>query len=68
MKLELRTYLLLKPPFVSEKDAVNDAIESVRKVSKLSNDVSVNPMNIQKNTLVEKLWKMCSFRICIAPT
>ena len=62
MKLELRTYLLLKPPFVSEKDAVTDAIESVRKVSKISNDVSVNPMNIQKNTLVEKLWKRGLYR------
>ncbi|QRF76555.1 radical SAM protein [Thermoplasmatales archaeon] len=62
MDLELRTYLLLKPPFISEKDAIADAIESVRKVSRISTDVSVNPMNIQKNTLVEKLWKRGLYR------
>jgi radical SAM enzyme (TIGR01210 family) len=60
--LELRTYLLLKPPFISEDDAVNDAIQSVRDCAPFSNDISVNPMNIQKNTLVEKLWKRGEYR------
>jgi radical SAM enzyme (TIGR01210 family) len=59
---ELRTYLLLKPPFMSEAAAIDDAIESVRKVAKISDDVSINPMNIQKNTLVEKLWKKGLYR------
>ncbi|MEM0156382.1 MAG: archaeosine biosynthesis radical SAM protein RaSEA [Thermoplasmataceae archaeon] len=60
--LELRTYLLLKPPFMSEAAAITDAIDSVRKVAQISNDVSINPMNIQKNTLVEKLWKKGLYR------
>lgn len=60
--LELRTYLLLKPPFISENAAIEDSIESVRKISGITNDVSVNPMNIQKNTLVEKLWKKGLYR------
>ncbi|WP_393970814.1 archaeosine biosynthesis radical SAM protein RaSEA [Oxyplasma meridianum] len=60
--LELRTYLLLKPPFVSEKASVEDMIRSIKDVSNLTDDVSINPMNIQKNTMVEKLWKKGLYR------
>ncbi|AAT43420.1 archaeosine biosynthesis radical SAM protein RaSEA [Picrophilus oshimae] len=60
--LELRTYLILKPPFISEKMAISDVISSVRAVAGYSNDVSINPMNIQKNTMVEALWKRGLYR------
>ncbi|MHB1812229.1 MAG: archaeosine biosynthesis radical SAM protein RaSEA [Thermoplasmataceae archaeon] len=62
LNLELRTYLLLKPPFISEKASIEDMIKSVKDVSGISDDVSVNPMNIQKNTMVEKLWKNGLYR------
>ncbi|MCL5802269.1 MAG: archaeosine biosynthesis radical SAM protein RaSEA [Thermoplasmataceae archaeon] len=62
LDLELRTYLLLKPPFISEKASIEDMIKSVKDVSGISDDVSVNPMNIQKNTMVEKLWKNGLYR------
>lgn len=62
LDLELRTYLLLKPPFISEKASIEDMIKSVKDVSDISDDVSVNPMNIQKNTMVEKLWKNGLYR------
>lgn len=62
LDLELRTYLLLKPPFISEKASVEDMIKSIRDVSGISQDVSINPMNIQKNTMVEKLWKNGLYR------
>lgn len=60
--LELRTYLLFKPPFISEKAAIRDILRSIKKVAGVSDDVSVNPMNIQKNTMVEKLWKAGLYR------
>ncbi|MCL4327487.1 MAG: archaeosine biosynthesis radical SAM protein RaSEA [Candidatus Thermoplasmatota archaeon] len=60
--LELRSYLLLKPPFVNEEIAVRDAIKSVFDCASVADDISVNPMNIQKNTLVEKLWKRGQYR------
>ncbi len=60
--LDLRSYLLLKPPFMPEEEAVQDAIKSVIDCAPYSKDVSVNPMNIQKNTLVEKLWKQGLYR------
>ena len=60
--IELRSYLLLKPPFMPEEEAVLDSIKSVRDCAPYSTDISVNPMNIQKNTLVEKLWKRGEYR------
>ena len=60
--LELRSYLLLKPPFLNEELAVRDAIKSAQDCAPYSTDVSVNPMNIQKNTLVESLWKRGLYR------
>jgi radical SAM enzyme (TIGR01210 family) len=61
-KIELRTYLLFKPPFISEKMAIEDIEKSVATVAPYSTDISINPMNIQKNTLVEKLWKRGLYR------
>lgn len=54
---ELRTYLLFKPPFLSELDSIRDILNSIEMIRGITDDVSVNPMNIQKNTLVERLWK-----------
>lgn len=62
LRLELRTYLLFKPPFISEADAIVDSLKSIRDVLPYSSDVSINPMNIQKNTMVEKLWKAGLYR------
>ncbi len=58
----VRTYLLFKPPFYSEKFAIEDMLSSIRDTDGYSDDVSVNPMNIQKNTLVEHLWKKNLYR------
>ncbi len=60
--VELRTYLLFKPPFISEKYAINDIEKSVKIAAPYSADISINPMNIQKNTMVEKLWKKGLYR------
>lgn len=62
MSLELRTYLLFKPPFISERMAINDVLRSIREVAPFSDDISVNPMNVQKNTMVERLWKAGLYR------
>ena len=59
---EVRSYLLLKPPFLSEAESVIDVQRSISDVATYSTDISVNPMNIQKNTLVEYLWKRGLYR------
>lgn len=63
MGYELRTYLLFKPLFLSEEDSINDMIQSVEKAAPYSTDISVNPMNIQKNTMVEYMWKKGLYRL-----
>lgn len=60
---ELRTYLLFKPLFLSEEESIQDMISSIEKAGKYSTDISVNPMNIQKNTMVEHLWKKGLYRL-----
>ncbi|MEF8873291.1 MAG: archaeosine biosynthesis radical SAM protein RaSEA [Candidatus Thermoplasmatota archaeon] len=60
--VSIRTYLLLKPPFLFEKEAIDDIIESIRKIEDLTDIVSINPVNVQRGTLVEKLWKKNLYR------
>jgi radical SAM enzyme (TIGR01210 family) len=58
----IRTYLLLKPPFLTEKEAIRDVLESIEKVKSRSETISVNPVNVQKGTVVEKLWRKGQYR------
>ena len=60
--IQLKTYLLIKPPFLTEKEAIEDCIESARIVEPLSTTISFNPVNIQRYTLVEYLWKRREYR------
>ncbi len=55
--IKIKTYLLLKPPFLTEKEAIEDTINSIKKINKTTDLISLNPTNIQKNTFVEYLWK-----------
>jgi hypothetical protein len=58
----VRTYLLFKPPFMTEKAAIDDMIQSISDIDDFTDDISVNPMNIQRNTFVEYLWKRHLYR------
>jgi len=61
---KLKTYLMLKPPFLSEADAVKDCIRSIRDLSDLEfpQTISMNPMNVQNYTLVEYLHHRGEYR------
>jgi len=53
----LRSYLLLKPPFYSEKEAISDAVDSIKTAFSLGvNTVSLEAMTVQKYTLIEYLY------------
>lgn len=58
----VKCYLLLKPPFLSEGEAIEDLVKSAEKVKDYVDVISVNLMNIQKATLVEKLWERGLYR------
>ncbi len=59
--IPLRTYLLLKPPYLTERAAVEDAKASVKYAAQFSESVSVNPVNVQRSTLVESIWSRGSY-------
>lgn len=60
--ISVRAYLLLKPPFVTESEAVKDAIKSARELAPYSDFISINPMNIQRGTLIEKMYREGNYR------
>ncbi len=60
--LAVKTYLLLKPPLMSERDAVDDCERSIRDVLPYTNTVSVNPTNVQNFTLVDYLYHRGYYR------
>lgn len=61
--VKVKAYLLLKPPFLTEKEALYDAKDSIVKAQKAGADrVSVNPLNVQRSTLVERLWQRGEYR------
>ena len=59
----VRVYLLFKPPFLNEQAAIDDCSRSIKKLTELNiNSISINPLNIQKGTLVEYLWLQNRYR------
>jgi hypothetical protein len=58
----VKAYLLLKPPFLSEHDAIEDTIRSVEEVSEHVSTISVNPCCVQRATKVHELWKNDEYR------
>ena len=47
---------MLKPPYLSEKESIDDAVKSAIDAAPHVDKISINPVNVQKNTVVEKLW------------
>ena len=61
--VRVKTYLLLKPPFILEREAISDMVESGKAAALAGSDkISINPMNIQRGTLVELLWRRGEYR------
>jgi len=60
--LRVKTYLLFKPPFMSEGDALTHTSSWLIDVARFSDEVSVNPMNIQKGTIVDRLFRNREYR------
>ena len=58
----VKTYLLLKPPFLSEASAIADALRSVRDATPHSDVISLNLTNIQRGTPLERMWLVGDYR------
>ncbi len=61
--LGVKAYLLFKPPFVNEQGAIDDCSNSIKSLINLNiNTISINPVNIQRGSLVEYLWYQKRYR------
>lgn len=58
----VKVYLLLKPPFLSEREAIEDAVNSALDVKEYADVVSINPTNIPSRTYIEVLWRKGMYR------
>jgi len=60
----VKAYLLLKPPFLSESEAVADMVSSVERCAAVEgcHTVSMNPTNVQRYTMVEELYHAGGYR------
>ncbi|MEM3086126.1 MAG: archaeosine biosynthesis radical SAM protein RaSEA [Halobacteria archaeon] len=60
----VKAYTILKPPFLTEADAIEDAVKTCRDAFSVPNvtTVSMNLCNVQRNTPVERLWRRGEFR------
>lgn len=61
--VEVLTYVLIKPPYLSEKDCIIDGIETSRTAfSYGSKAVSLEPLNVQNDTIIHELYKKGLYR------
>ena len=60
--LSVRSYLLLKPLFMQERAAIDSAVASARFADPISDEISINPINVQSGTVVERIWKRGDYR------
>ena len=53
----VKAYLLMKPPFLSEEEAIDDMIASIERCADVDgcHTVSMNPCNVQRYTMVDDL-------------
>jgi len=58
---KLRVYLLLKPPFLSERRAIEDVLNSISSIPWAST-ISINPLSVHRGTLVERLYWRGEYR------
>ncbi|PSQ38266.1 TIGR01210 family radical SAM protein [Halobacteriales archaeon SW_5_70_135] len=51
----VKAYLLLKPPFLTEAEAVADMTASIERCAEHAHTVSMNPCDVQRYTMVDEL-------------
>ena len=60
--LRVKTYLMFKPPFMSEADALDHCVKWIEAVAEQSDEISINPMNIQRGTVIDRLHRHREYR------
>jgi hypothetical protein len=60
--LRSKAYLLLKPPYLAESEAIADVLRSIGEAAPSFDTLSVNPVHIQGGTVVEWLFRRGRYR------
>ena len=60
--LRTKAYLLLKPPNLTEREAIEDVVQSIALAAAHVDAISVNPVHIQGGTVVEWLYQRGRYR------
>ena len=61
---EMRVYVMIKPPFLTESEMIDDAVQTIKYVSKLKpEEIHFEPITIQKHTLTYYLWRQGLYRL-----
>jgi len=60
--LRAKAYLLLKPPYLTEEESIDDVARSVAEASPRFDAISINPVHIQNGTVVEWLYRRGRYR------
>jgi len=58
----VKAYLLHKPLFLTEKEALDDMLQSIRDAALHADIISMNPCTVQKKTELEFYWKRGAYR------
>lgn len=58
----VKSYLMLKPLFLSEKEALEDIVKTVSDAAEYTDTFSINLCNVQRGTYVEYLWDRKQYR------
>ncbi|MHC3439544.1 archaeosine biosynthesis radical SAM protein RaSEA [Natrialbaceae archaeon A-gly3] len=60
----VKAYLLMKPPFLTESEAVEDMLSSIERCGAVEgcHTVSMNPCNVQRYTMVDDLYFRDGYR------
>ncbi len=60
----VKAYLLMKPPFLTESEAVADMISSIERCADVDgcHTISMNPTNVQRYTMVDELYFSDGYR------
>jgi len=58
----VKTYLLYKPAYLTEREAYDDMVSSIRDILPYTDLFSLNPCSVQRHTSVERLWKQGAYR------
>jgi archaeosine synthase beta-subunit len=60
--LRAKAYLLLKPPYLTEQESIDDVVRSIRTAAPHFDALSINPVHIQNGTVVEWLYHRGRYR------